>query len=202
MAWHPLNPAVLQYLRAVQRNTDVGTHALARHADRSRRTIYRWQRRFGDQLRIMPSVTVEHFGLTHAHAIIRHPDPSWLACPYAVEAAWVTTDLVDRALYLHCLVPIMHQRAIEQVFRDALERPTVVWSSSGWQQFLDPKVDIDLPSDTFRLDGDTSLLVRHPLIVPVVMESYQHPNSMPDLWERICGHRLQSEVNPWGETRS
>src|SRR5437868_8354005 len=136
MAWHPLDPAVLQYFRAVQRATDVGTHALARHAGRSDRTVYRWQRRFGEHLRIVPSVSVEYFGLTHVHLIIRNPDVSWLSCPYAVEAAWVTTVLVDRALYLHCLVPVVHQRLSQQVFRDALERPIVIWSGSGWQQFV------------------------------------------------------------------
>lgn len=182
----PLHPTVFRYLRSVQASDRVGLHGFFRRnhdVPRSCRTVYRWHRRLGDQFLVVPSVTVEQLGLLHAHVFVLRPDPSWLSCPYAVEAAWVTPDFCQEVLYMHCLVPAGTDLAVlYRGFRCA--QYDVVLSGSGWQQFLvdDSPIVLPVPS-TAGVAGD--LLRRHPFVVPAMMELWQYPNSLPLAWARI-----------------
>lgn len=181
MALRPLHPALVSYLRAAQRSTTPGTHAfLRRYRAQSDRAVYRWRRRLGAHLLIVPSVLSEALGLTHAHLFIRDAGTEWLSCPYAVEAAWGTSDFSREVLYLHCLVPFSHQRALAATWRR--RNVVVIWSGTGWQQFLargDPIAIPRLPKDAM-----VTLVARDPFIVPVMAESWEYPNSMRSIWDR------------------
>ncbi len=182
----PLSSALLRYLRGVQRQTGVGLRALV-HAssDRSVRTVYRWRRDLGEQLLVIPSVRVEYLGLLHAHVFVHEPSDAWLSCRYGVEAAFVTADLTTHFLYVHCLVPVLQQRAAITYFESlGSARWEVLWSGSCWQEFVHPDEALSMPSSA-TLMADSELLRAYPLVVPVMMESWRYPNSMPMIWERV-----------------
>jgi hypothetical protein len=192
----PLHPALFRYLRSVQASDRVGLHGLLRRKSdcaRSARTVYRWQRSLGNQLLVIPNVVVERLGLRHAHVFVTKPDPSWLSLPYAVEAAWVTPDFCQEVCYLHCLVPAT-------VDLDALlkslpcSRYEMVWSGSGWQQFLANEEELFLP---VPIEGSVSdVLGQAPFVVPSMMELWTYPNSLPLAWERIR-QRLGTRVKDY-----
>jgi hypothetical protein len=181
----PLHPALWRYLRCVQRSPRVGMHARERErAEICARTVYRWQRSLGDRLRIIPSVSVERLGLIHCHVFVTKPGDAWLSLLYAVEAYWLTPNLCRDTLYLHCLVPTAHQASVQSLLRTLpCAEQEILWSSSGWQQFLHADDVIELPtSDEHAMDA--TLLRSHPFVVPVLMESWQYPNSLPLIWQR------------------
>lgn len=148
---------------------------------------------------IIPSVQVEVLGLRHAHVFITDAREECLRCPYAVEAAWVSPDLVQHVLYLHCLVPVSQQRRAAALFAALPSGPvSVLWSGSGWQSCLGPDEEFTLPVQPTHFKVDDQLLRRHPLVVPVLMELWQYPNSMSAVWFRIRardGPRLRSYVH-------
>jgi hypothetical protein len=193
----PLHPALFRYLRSIQSSDRVGLHGFFRDHNsapsRSARTVYRWQRTLGDQLLVIPNVLVEGLGLRHAHLFVTKPDESWLSLPYAVEAAWVTPDFCQEVCYLHCLVPAsLDFAAVLQEYPCA--RYEVVWSSTGWQQFLNDVEEIVLPVATEVSDDD--LVHRSPFVIPAMMELWQYPNSLPLAWQRIKD-RLGSRVKEY-----
>ena len=130
-----LHPGLLQYLRTVQRSTNIGFGEVFREQPPgpSERTAYRWRQRLGHGLHIMPNIATEALGLLHAHALLPIKDLSGL--PYVVEASSLTSDLVRRFMYVHLLVPIPHQQHVKRLL-EGLNARYVIWSGSGWQQFL------------------------------------------------------------------
>jgi hypothetical protein len=178
----PLHPAILSYLRTVQSATTVGTHAfLRKHLKYPPRTVYRWQFRLGDQLLIVPSVWTEALGLLHAHLFIVEDREAWASCPYAIEAAAGSTKLSQDVLYLHCLVPAAQQASVAAAW-SRHRGVRVVWSGTGWQQFVLPGTPLSLPLPSSH--ADVTVLMRHPFVVPVMAESWRHPNSMGMMWAR------------------
>lgn len=188
----PLHPTVFGHLQAVQRSTNVGLHGLLRGRDqalRSSSTLYRWQRSLGDQLLIVPNISVEALGLRHAHVFLTNVLGP-LDCPFAVEAAIITADFCNEAIYLHCLVPV----ARVSDFITSMAGGTIIWSSSGWQQFLTTEEEILLPVPGTAVETD--LVRRSPFVIPALAELYQHPNSLPLAWQRIH-QRLGSRVKEY-----
>jgi len=86
-------------------------------------------------------------------------------------------------------VPVAHTAAFLRGFPDA----TIVWSSSGWQQFLTGTEEILLPIPVSVVQSD--VVQRCPFILPAMMELWTYPNSLPVAWQRIqhrLGHRLKT----------
>jgi hypothetical protein len=188
----PLHPTVFGHLQAVQRSTRVGLHGLLRRKDvgvRSASTLYRWQRSLGDQLLVVPNVSVEALGLRHAHVFLTNPLGD-VDCPFAVEAAWVTMDFCQEVLYLHCLVPLGQVSA----FTASMAGGTITWSGSGWQQLLTTNEEVLLPVEPDAVETD--LIARYPFIIPAMTELWQYPNSLPLVWHRIH-QRLGSRVKEY-----
>lgn len=191
-----MDPALFRYLRSVQASDRVGVHGFFQRntaVERSARTVYRWQRNLGDQLLVIPNVLVEPLGLRHAHVLVTKPDEAWRSLPYAVEAAWVTPDFCQDVYYVHCLVPASVD-FVGLLSRLPCAGYDVVWSGSGWQQFLTDDQEIVLPVATDAVGSD--LLRRSPFIVPSMMELWTYPNSLPLAWERIR-ERLGSRVREY-----
>lgn len=185
----PLHPTVFGHLRAVQGSTRIGLHGHLRERAspvRSASTVYRWQRSLADQLLVVPNVSVEPLGLRHAHVFVNQLGP--IDCPFAVEAAWVTADFCREVLYLHCLVPASHVES----FTEGMHGATVIWSSSGWQQFLTTGEAIQLPVASDAV-VESDLLRRSPFVLPAFVELWTYPNSLPVVWRRIHD-RLGSRV--------
>ncbi len=187
----PLHPTVLRHLQAVQRSTRVGLHSLLRGKNtdvRSASTVYRWQRSLAEQLLVVPNVSVELLGLRHAHVFLTTPLGN-IDCPFAVEAAWITADFCQEVLYLHCLVPVAHVTA----FTTSMAGGTIVWSSSGWQQFLTSDEDILLPIPADAV-AQSDLVCQRPFVLPALMELWTYPNTLPLVWQRIhqrLGNRVK-----------
>jgi hypothetical protein len=117
---------------------------------------------------------------------ITDPREGCLRCPYAVESSWVSPDLVQHVLYLHCLVPALHQQRATLEFAELpAAHVSVLWSGSGWQEFIDPVKAFALPTPATSVGADPAFVRRHPLVVPVLMESWQYPNSMSMMWARM-----------------
>lgn len=180
---------ILGYLQRMQQSACISMHGFTVRDVASVTSVYRWRRTHGDRLLAIPNVNVEYLGLLHAHIIARGPEEAWRSCPYAVEAAWITPDLLHDGLYVHCLVPASHQRAANALFATlGAQQSDVVWSGSGWQQFVRPFADITIPQPIIQQTVDEELLRRHPLVAPVLMEVWRYPNSMPMIWWRIRHH--------------
>jgi hypothetical protein len=176
-----LHPTVFRYLRSVQKADHVGKYAHLRGPNHSPpATVYRWHHQLGDHLLAIPNITVEALGLRHVHLFITRPDTSWLESAYAVEAAWVTNDFCKETLYLHLLLPTTI--SLEAITRPAEQLHSAV-SSSGWQQFLLDDEFVQLPVDITAPCSD--VVQRCPIAIPALMESWQHPNSLPLMWARI-----------------
>lgn len=182
-------------LSALQDSTGCqGFEALAQGChNRNRRTLYRWRRAFGQQLRVVPSFTLQRLGLVHLHLLITNPKSAWLRFPYAVEHAWVTSDFVNNHLYLHCVVPQAHQqlvRALLQECRDWCTGLVTTWTADGWQELpgITPE---SIP--VLKAATDTAVLHDEPLVVPVVFEAWG-AQSMTGIWDGIRArvrHRLR-----------
>jgi hypothetical protein len=191
----PLHPAFFRYLRGVQKCTSVGLHSFCTAGPRSPRTVYRWQQSLGDQLLVVPNVSVEALGLRHAHLFITAPSEKVLGLPYAVEAAWITPDFCQEVLYLHCLVPAALAPRFPTITAPLGSQAQIIWSSSGWQQFLIDTEEILLPVDAESV-SESDLLRRLPFVVPAMMELWRYPNSLPVAWHRIHA-RLGSQVKTY-----
>ena len=101
------------------------------------RTVYRWHKKLGNQLAYFPAFSLEQLGLVHLHLFITAPDERWARFPYAVEARWLTQNLVDPVLYLHCFVPFAHRENVETLLGDlplSHRGLQIVWTTSGWQR--------------------------------------------------------------------
>ena len=187
MASPLLQPPILSYLTAVQRSTSIGVHRFFRrnkNTTRSARTVYRWQQELGDKLLVIPSVATERLGLSHLHVFVRAAGQEWLSVPYAVEASWLT-NFHEQILYLHCIIPTEHERAIRaQISRLPCTSFELCTSGSGWQQFLlDQHDPLTLPIPERQEHSD--VLQKTPFVVPALMESWRYPNSLPVMWQRI-----------------
>lgn len=190
----PLNPVLFSYLTNIQRSKIIGRYRHERATPVSGRSIYRWHRNLGDRLLVIPVVQVEHLGLRHAHVFLKAPVEDAVSCPYAVEAAIVTADFSTETMYLHCLVPQGHERALSRWAETVGTDVRVTWTGTPWQQFLTPAVPVTLPLPvTPKIE--TGLLRRAPMIVPAVMEAWTYPNTLPHAWHRItrrAGNHLPS----------
>lgn len=167
----------------------------ARHLGHER-TLARWRRSFRLTLRAFPSFTVETLGLSHLHLVVTNPDPRWERFPYAVELLWGTPDLTVRALYLHCLVPSQHLQAVLELVEDLraqgwCSRVAAFPSLSGWQHLQG--CDHQSMAAEARPFTEAVLLARHPLIVPVVVESWNRDATLPGLWD-VIRRRLGPDV--------
>jgi hypothetical protein len=189
-------PPVVQFLTTVhQSRTCLGLEALHR-AHREElphlRTVYRWHRRYGKQLSYFPTFSLEQLGgLIHLHLFITRPDPRWYQFPYAVESMWLTQNLVDPVLYLHCFVPFAHRANVE-AFLKAVELPhsglRVIWSSSGWQRLQ--LGDYESLSQGFPLHSwpiaHSGIVARsYALAIPMLGEAWNRRMSLAEVWRRI-----------------
>jgi len=181
----PLHPVLFRHLCEVQRSTaPVESFFHRQQSILSRMSWYRMTQSLGDALLVIPSVAVERLGLVHLHVFITSPGDAWVQCPYAVEASWVTPDLCTEVLYLHCLIPAQRKDHVLSLLRTFhCDQYEAVWSSTGWQQFLDDEDEVSIPVADPVVPS--SVLREYPLVVPVVMEFWRHPNSMPLVWERL-----------------
>jgi hypothetical protein len=192
----PLHPSLLHYLSTVQRSTKIGFREVV-HAQtgRSERTVYRWRRVLGEQLHVIPSVITESLGLLHAHVLFDEELPPE-DLPYIVEAAQVSPDLVRRRAYAHLLVPVTHQRFVEQRVRG---KGTLVWSGTGWQQFAAPGEALITPAIT-ALDANSEVMRQYPFVIPALIEGFEAPNSMRHIWLRAHA-RLGRSARAWVRCR-
>jgi hypothetical protein len=192
MTTPPVDEQLFSYLRERQGSDDTGLEASI--SAPTRRTVYRWHQRLGDQLLVIPNIAVESLGLRHAHVFITNPDASWLSFPYAVEAAWLTPDLARIVLYLHCLVPASTDlnAVITGRKREGQEVETI-GSRSGWQQLLSDEEDIILPVISTTALPD--MRRRSPFIVPTAVELWTFPNTLPVAWSRIKDHLGEDVTN-------
>ena len=171
-----------------------------RNPVRNRRTLYRWRRSLGTSLQVVPSFTLERLGLSHLHLVITKPAPAWLRFPYAVEHAWLTSDFLERQLYLHCIVPTAHKADVRSLVRECQEvgwctKAVVSWSSSGWQELPDAPTR-NAPVE-WPLTADDAILGEYPLVVPAMFEAWCHAQSLSSVWAAIrdrVGDRLRSYV--------
>jgi hypothetical protein len=164
-------------------------HLAQRNRVRGRRTLYRWRGRLGSGLRVVPSFSVERLGLSHLHLVIANPSDAWLHFPYALEHAWLTQDFLEDRLYLHCLVPAAHKKAVGNLVRECQRAGwctgvTSAWSASGWQE-LSESTENALTAAPAGLDP---VLREHPFVVPAIFESWNHPESLAAVWTGITAH--------------
>ncbi len=122
--------------------------------------------------------------MLHLHLVIANPRNEWLRFPYAVEYAWVTPDLVNNHLYLHCVVPREHKTGVLGLLRECrswCRGLTWSWSGDGWQEIpgVGPDVMPALPAPTAA-----PVLREQPLVVPVAFEAW-NAESMNGVWMRI-----------------
>src|ERR1043166_6814368 len=101
------------------------------------RSLYRWQAELSDDLLFYPSVAFHALGLSTVHLFIDDPAPAWREFPYAIRAEWVVTRPGQHTLYLHCLIPCVHELQLATVLRDAegktASKITSIESRDGWQ---------------------------------------------------------------------
>ncbi|MDQ6891098.1 MAG: hypothetical protein M3167_00250 [Acidobacteriota bacterium] len=170
----------------------------ARHLGHER-TLARWRRDLSPVVRSFPSFSVEALGLSHVHLVLFNPDGRWQRFPYAVELVWGSPDFVQRALYLHCLVPAQHVPElvafVESLRSQGWCSEVVVFHSYSGSQHL-RACDHPVAGDEFRPPADPALLRRHPLVVPVLAECWNHDATLPGLWRAIYG-RLGTGVRAY-----
>lgn len=170
----------------------------ARHLGHER-TLARWRQKLRTTLRAFPSFTTEALGLAHVHLVVVCPDARWPSFPYAVELVWATPDLARRALYLHCLIPTSHVSGVLELVRSLREQgwctDLAVFPSQSGSQHL-RSCGHQSSGEEYRAVEQRSLLQRHPLVVPVVAESWNRDASLPGLW-RIIHERLGVAVRAY-----
>jgi len=142
-------------------------------------------------LAYFPAFTLEELGLVHLHLFITEPNSGWFRFPYAVESQWVTQNLVDHVLYLHCFVPLAHQERVERLIRE-LQIPHkglhAVWSSSSWQRLRlgsYESLSQGFPVHTWPNSHDGHVPSRHALAIPVLAEAWNRQSTLDDIWQRL-----------------
>lgn len=202
-----LHPNVLRFLNQLHRSTFVvGLDELTRRNGMpTPRTLYRWHRKFGDQLIYYPAVAYSAFGLTHWHLFIEEPHGSWDEWPYAIRADWVVRRPGQRVLYLHCLIPRIHDDAIRQLLDDLVSlgyaRDTTIYTSDDGSQYLrgilqtnhEQRARDDVVVWRDSNTGVHDLIERYPLVIPVTFEMVERRRSIPLLWS-IIFERLGEHV--------
>ena len=152
------------------------------------RSLYRWQLALGDDLCFYPSVAFRALGLATLHLFIDDPAPVWQEFPYAIRAEWVITRPGQHTLYLHCLIPRVHEEEIATVLHQAegvtASRITSVASHDGWQVLRDLH---DGPTivPTAAAGDVWDIVERLPLLIPVIFETVERGQSLPAIWEAI-----------------
>jgi len=158
-----------------------GIEELTRAAGLSTRSVYRWHRSYGDDLRYFPTVDFSALGLENVHLFIRNPHAEWAALPYAIRGEWLLHAPGERTLYLHCLVPRVHAHDFDVLLDDLRElgladHIEAIRSEDGWQALGDTGV----PRHVCRDAWDT--VSRYPLVIPIVFEMLERRRSMPAVW--------------------
>jgi hypothetical protein len=186
---------IANYLVAVhQSQTCLGLKAIHRSAkDRlpHLRTIYRWHQEMGTALTHFPTFSVEDLGLVHLHLFIRQPDLRWSRFPYAVEALWVTSNLNDSLLYLHCLVPHVHREHVHMLVTSNLLPHggiNIVWTSSSWQCIKLGTHDgfqREFPIHTWPEMPPAQIPRRFAFGIPVIGEAWNQRVGMNTVWKKI-----------------
>ena len=170
------------------------------------RTTYRWRRRLKDRLAYFPAYTLEELGLVHLHLFITNPDSSWSKFPYAVESLWVTQNLVDPVLYLHCFVPLAHRERIDRLLGQ-LQIPHhglhTLWSCSSWQrlhlgQF--ESLSHGFPGHRWPTAHDGRVPAKLALAIPVLVESWNQQTTLNEIWQRLHD-RLGVQLNEYFQGR-
>jgi hypothetical protein len=167
------------------------------------RTVYRWHRRWSKQLSYFPSFSLEQLGgLVHLHLFLTRPDPRWARFPYAVESLWLSQNLVDPVLYLHCFVPLVHREQIELLLHTiALPHAGLrfVWSSNGWQRVRlgdYESLSLGFPLHTWPAAQDGVVPRPYALAIPILGEAWNQRLSLPEVWRRVQ-NRLGSRVQQY-----
>jgi len=154
------------------------------------RSLYRWQAERKDDLLFYPSVAFRSLGLCTMHLFIDDPSPAWKEFPYAIRAEWVIARPGQHTLYLHCLVPCVHEPQLSSVLRDAqgmtATKITSITSRDGWQVLHDLG---SLPT-TRALGAQQEhqvwdIVERLPLLIAVIFETVEQGQSLPGIWEAI-----------------
>jgi hypothetical protein len=169
----------LRYVHDAPRAASV--EELSRSAGLSTRSVYRWHRTFGQQLRYFPTVDFAALGLLHVHLFLRNPHVGWDSLPYAIRGEWLLHAPGERTLYLHCLIPRVHERDFGMLLDDLREAGMadeieLVHSEEGWQHLGEERMPRRVCHDAW------DVVSRYPLIIPIVFEMLEHRRSMPAVW--------------------
>jgi hypothetical protein len=181
---------LLQFLSVLHQSAKaMGIEEFA-HTNRrfTARSLYRWQAELSTDLLFYPNVAFRSLGLSSVHLFIDDPAPVWLDFPYAVRGEWVITRPGQHTLYLHCLVPFVHELQLASLLHDAegttASHVTSITSRDGWQvlrELGDPTLPTPAPGDQHVWD----IVERLPLLIPVIFETVERGQSLPVIWEAI-----------------
>ena len=169
----------LRHVHAAPRAASV--EELTHDAGLSTRSVYRWHRVYGEQLRYFPTVDFSALGLLNVHLFVRNPRAAWAALPYAVRGEWLLHAPGERTLYLHCLVPRVHAQEFDVLLDDLRElgladEIETIRTDDGWQHLG----DAGMPRHVCRDAWD--VVARYPLIIPIIFEMLEQRRSMPAVW--------------------
>lgn len=155
------------------------------------RSLYRWQAELSDDLLFYPSVAFRPLGLSTLHLFIDDPTPGWQEFPYAIRGEWVVMRPGQHTLYLHCLVPSVHELQLATVLHDAegttAAKITCIESRDGWQMLRDFGTSPVSRAPISRDQHVWDIVERLPLLIAVIFESVEHGQSLPAIWESIYG---------------
>ena len=156
------------------------------------RSLYRWQAELSQDLLFYPSVAFEALGLNTVHLFIDDPSPVWQEFPYAIRGEWVVRHPGQHTLYLHCLVPVVHELQLAALLRDAegttASRVTSRESRDGWQVLPNFGSSPLTRAPTVSSDQHVwDIVERLPLLIAVIFESVEHGQSLPAIWDAIYG---------------
>lgn len=169
----------LRHIHAAPRAATI--EELTRAAGLSTRSVYRWHRAYGEQLRYFPTVDFAALGLETIHLFVRNPHTDWTRLPYAIRAEWLLIAPGERLLYLHCLIPRVHAHDFEVLLDDLrelglAERIETIHSDDGWQHLGDTMVPHHVCRDAW------DVVARYPLIIPIIFEMLERRRSLPAVW--------------------
>jgi hypothetical protein len=158
------------------------------------RSLYRWQAELSNDLLFYPSIAFRSLGLSTMHLFIDDPAPLWREFPYAIRGEWVVSGPGQRTLYLHCLVPCVHEVQLASVLRAAegvtAAKITSIASGDGWQVLRDfGSNPLGRAPPITRDQHVWDIVERLPLLIAVIFESVEQGQSLPMIWEAIY-HRL------------
>jgi hypothetical protein len=154
------------------------------------RSLYRWQAELSDDLIFYPSVAFRSLGLSTMHLFIDDPSPIWREFPYAIRGEWVVSRPGQHTLYLHCLVPSVHELQLVAVLRDAegvtAAKITSIEARDGWQVLRDFGTSPVSRTPTIARDQHVwDIVERLPLLIAVIFECVEQGQSLPAIWESI-----------------